>query len=153
VLRIRPYRTAENKIDGAVLALFDIDAPKRHEGSVRSATDLAEALMLASPTPMALLDSTARFHAANPGFVDLFRLPTEGYRGRPVQEFLPTGPEFARLFDGNGPPNPSVAIPVQMRPVHLPDAVTMTARVFPTYEGSSGRLVLLSVDGEPPEVR
>jgi two-component system CheB/CheR fusion protein len=35
-LRIRPYRTAENKIDGAVLALFDIDTPKRHEGSVRS---------------------------------------------------------------------------------------------------------------------
>jgi two-component system CheB/CheR fusion protein len=35
-LRIRPYRTADNKIDGAVLTLFDINAPKRHEGSVRS---------------------------------------------------------------------------------------------------------------------
>jgi two-component system CheB/CheR fusion protein len=44
-LRVRPYRSAENKIDGAVLALFDIDAPKRYEAAVRSALGLAETLL------------------------------------------------------------------------------------------------------------
>jgi len=151
-LRVRPYRTVENKIDGAVLALFDIDAPKRHEGSVRSATELAEALMLASPTPMALLDSKARFHSANRAFVDLFQLPADGYRGRSLQELLPTGPDFARLFDASGPPNPAVAIPVQVRPMHLANPVTLTGRAFPTYEGNAGRLAVLAVHGEPPEV-
>jgi two-component system CheB/CheR fusion protein len=150
-LRVRPYRTVENKIDGAVLALFDIDAPKRHEGSVRSATELAEALMLASPTPMALLDSTARFHSANRAFVDLFRLPADGYHGRLLQDLLRTGPDFARLFDASGPPNPAVATPVQVQPVHLPNAVTLTGRAFPTYEGNAGRLVVLALHGEPPE--
>src|SRR5204863_6388968 len=33
-LRIRPYRSLDNKIDGAVLTLYDIDAPKRYEESV-----------------------------------------------------------------------------------------------------------------------
>jgi len=31
-LRIRPYKTAENKIDGALLVLVDIDAVKRAQG-------------------------------------------------------------------------------------------------------------------------
>ena len=34
-LRIRPYKNIENRIDGAVLALFDIDPSKRHEIELR----------------------------------------------------------------------------------------------------------------------
>src|SRR5262249_33544393 len=34
-LRIRPYKSVDNKIDGAVLALFDIDVLKRSEDRVR----------------------------------------------------------------------------------------------------------------------
>jgi two-component system, chemotaxis family, CheB/CheR fusion protein len=29
LLRVRPYKSADNHIDGAVVALFDIDAAKR----------------------------------------------------------------------------------------------------------------------------
>jgi two-component system CheB/CheR fusion protein len=29
LLRLRPYKNADNRIDGAVVALFDIDAAKR----------------------------------------------------------------------------------------------------------------------------
>ena len=150
-LRIRPYRTSENKIDGAVLALFDIDAPKRHEGSVRSATELSEALMYATPTPMALLDPTGRFRSANHSFVDLFRLPHEGYRGRSFQEFLPASADFTRLLAADGLPNAGVAAPVEVRPPHLRATVTLTARAVPTYEGQAGRLLLLTVDGESRE--
>jgi signal transduction histidine kinase/ActR/RegA family two-component response regulator len=36
-LRVRPYKTLENKIDGAVVALVDIDALKKTEEAIRAA--------------------------------------------------------------------------------------------------------------------
>jgi two-component system CheB/CheR fusion protein len=39
-LRIRPYKNVENKIDGAVLTLFDVDVPKRSEQRIRLASEL-----------------------------------------------------------------------------------------------------------------
>ena len=41
LLRIRPYKTPDTRIDGAVIALFDLDADKRKKGriSLRSAPD------------------------------------------------------------------------------------------------------------------
>ena len=33
-LQIRPYKTSENRIDGVVLALIDIDAPKRAQATL-----------------------------------------------------------------------------------------------------------------------
>src|SRR5262245_3126418 len=42
LLRVRPYRTLENKIDGAVIALVDIDALKKNEREIEVARDYAE---------------------------------------------------------------------------------------------------------------
>src|SRR6185436_1189968 len=42
-LRIRPYKNVDNQIDGAVLALFDADAPKRSEQRVRAAGEVLRA--------------------------------------------------------------------------------------------------------------
>ncbi len=41
-LRIRPYKTTENKIDGAVLLLVDIDSQKRHNEQLQVSRDDAE---------------------------------------------------------------------------------------------------------------
>jgi two-component system CheB/CheR fusion protein len=41
-LRIRPYKNLDNKIDGAVLALFDVDVLKRSEQSALGAGDDAQ---------------------------------------------------------------------------------------------------------------
>lgn len=38
-LRIRPYNSLDNKIDGALLALFDVEVLKRSEQSALSAGD------------------------------------------------------------------------------------------------------------------
>jgi len=43
-LRLRPYLTLDNKVDGAVLVLVDIDASKRSEQEVLSVRDFAEAV-------------------------------------------------------------------------------------------------------------
>jgi chemotaxis methyl-accepting protein methylase/signal transduction histidine kinase len=41
-LRIRPYRTTDNQIDGVVLVMLDIDVPKRSAAKVEAARDQAE---------------------------------------------------------------------------------------------------------------
>ncbi len=42
LLRLRPYNTGENRIDGAVLTLVDIDSIKRNEQTVRRQAELLE---------------------------------------------------------------------------------------------------------------
>ena len=49
LLRVRPYRTADNHIDGAVLVLMDIDGMKRAEQSMRESEERFELLANSSP--------------------------------------------------------------------------------------------------------
>jgi len=87
-LRIRPYKNIDNRINGAVVGLFDIDAPKRFEASVRVATELADSILHAAGRPMAVLESDLRVHLANDAFARLFALDGE-VRGRTLQEVAP----------------------------------------------------------------
>ena len=48
-LRIRPYKNVENRIDGAVLALFDIDSTKRLEAQMTASRGQAAARCLPRP--------------------------------------------------------------------------------------------------------
>ena len=148
-LRIRPYRSVDNKLDGAVLALFDIDAPKRYEASVRSATELAEAILAAAPAPMGLIDSEWCLRSANAPFRALLRLPLDGFDGKPLTDVvdLVSGREqldgLVSVDDGSR----SSPVPLEVRPRHIKGAalVRLTARVFPAFDGRPGRLVLLTV--------
>ncbi len=73
-LRIRPYRV-ENRIEGAVLALFDIQKAKTQASDLHDAQHLADKTFNAVPTPLVLLDSGFRIVQGN----DAFRT-TFGYR-------------------------------------------------------------------------
>jgi two-component system, chemotaxis family, CheB/CheR fusion protein len=42
LLRVRPYRTMENKIDGAVIVLIDVDSLKRSQEMLRQQTELLD---------------------------------------------------------------------------------------------------------------
>lgn len=44
-MRLRPYRTSDNKIDGAVMILVDIDALKKTQGALQAQTLFAEAVL------------------------------------------------------------------------------------------------------------
>ncbi len=71
-LRIRPYRTAENKIDGAVIVLVDI-------GDVRQG--LEEVLEMVSE-PMLLLTSDLKVSRANEAFYETFAVKREETEGK-----------------------------------------------------------------------
>jgi two-component system CheB/CheR fusion protein len=85
LMRIRPYKTVENKIDGAVLVLVDIDALKRHEAQLQESRDYAVAI-IDTVLPLVILDETLRVQSANRSFYDLLRVSPEETEGQFVYE-------------------------------------------------------------------
>jgi two-component system, chemotaxis family, CheB/CheR fusion protein len=71
-LRIRPYRTKDNKIDGAVLALLDVDELKR------GLEQMSEVLW----DPFIALDDELRVMKANAAFYEKFQVTREETQGR-----------------------------------------------------------------------
>ncbi len=85
-LRVRPYMTLDNKVDGAVLVLIDIDALKRSEHAVAAARDYAEAIVSTAPDPLLILDADLRVHTANAAFYNTFKVEPSGSEGRLIYE-------------------------------------------------------------------
>jgi len=71
-LSIRPYRTPENKIDGAVLVFVDIDAMKRASLQLDDAKTYAEAIVEAVLHPLVVLDADFIIQRANSAYYQLF---------------------------------------------------------------------------------
>ena len=85
LMRIRPYKTVENKIDGAVLVLVDIDLLKRHEAQLQESRDYAAAI-IDTVLPLVILDETLRVQSANRSFYELFKVAAEGTEGNLIYE-------------------------------------------------------------------
>jgi PAS domain S-box-containing protein len=73
-LRVRPYRTSENSIDGAVVALIDISAVKQSLDQVAASRDYAEAIIETVRTPLVILDESFRVRSANRAFYETFEV-------------------------------------------------------------------------------
>ena len=73
-LRARPYLTLDNKVDGAVLVLLDIDALKRSEQAIAAARDYAESTIETVREPLLVLDGELRVESANRSFYRTFRV-------------------------------------------------------------------------------
>ncbi|MEH2406632.1 chemotaxis protein CheB [Nostoc sp.] len=73
-LRIRPYRTIENNIDGIVLVLIDIDGLKRSAVTLEQARNYAEAIVQTVQVPLIVLDSDLRVNKVNRSFYGTFQV-------------------------------------------------------------------------------
>lgn len=76
-LRIRPYRTIDNKIDGAVVVLVDIDALKRSARQIIESRDYAEAIVATVRESLVVLDINLRVITANQFFYEKFQVLAE----------------------------------------------------------------------------
>ncbi|HEU4370669.1 MAG TPA: chemotaxis protein CheB [Methylomirabilota bacterium] len=76
-VRVRPYRTTDNKIDGAVISFVDIDALKRGFEQAKEARDQAQAIIATVRTPLVILDADLRVVTANRVFYETFRVARE----------------------------------------------------------------------------
>lgn len=67
-LRVRPYITLDNKVDGAVLMLVDIDCIKRSEQAAKDAHELAENTIDTVREPLLVLDAQLHVESGNRAF-------------------------------------------------------------------------------------
>jgi two-component system, chemotaxis family, CheB/CheR fusion protein len=89
-LQIRPYRTIDNKIDGAVLVLVDINELKLIAQQLTEAKNYAETIVETVAQPLLVLDLNLRAITANHAFYQTFQV-------------MPIQTEHRSIFDlGNG---------------------------------------------------
>jgi two-component system CheB/CheR fusion protein len=152
-LRIRPYKSLDNKIDGAVLALFDVDILKRAERKSALAQELAEMVVQSARVPMALLGGDLEVRLANTAFAALLGAEAEDLRGRTLTDAggatwrldgwreavkKPPGSVLAPVTIAPGkPPRWSGALELNGRVALSPDSETPVVLVSATIGGDS----------------
>jgi len=85
-LRVRPYLNLDNKVDGAVLVLVDIDALKRTEQAISEARAYAETVIQTVRDPLVVLSADLRVHSANEAFYNTFKVSAAETEGRLIFE-------------------------------------------------------------------
>ncbi|MGE5414051.1 MAG: PAS domain S-box protein [Syntrophomonadaceae bacterium] len=86
LMRAEPYRTTDNRVDGAVIAFIDIDPLRRSLAQVHEGRDYAEALVETVREALVVLDDTLTVRAANASFYRIFRTTPAQTEGRPLLE-------------------------------------------------------------------
>jgi PAS domain S-box-containing protein len=81
-LRVRPYFTLDNRVDGVVLVLVDIDALKRGELLISEAREHNEAIIRTVPDPLLILRADLHAESANDAFYRTFKLAAAEVEGR-----------------------------------------------------------------------
>jgi two-component system CheB/CheR fusion protein len=82
-LRVRPYKTSDNRIEGAVITLVDISTVKAEAIGARS---YAEAIVETVRESVLVLDAELRVKAANRAFYETFWSSPENTLDRPLEE-------------------------------------------------------------------
>ena len=123
-LQVRPYRTADNRIDGAVIALTDVTKLKQAAEELAIAHDDARKIIETIPTPVVVISSEQRVRVANDAFYSLFQVTPSETEGRLFSEVCdgswnvpPLLAETKVVFAGSGS---TIVTPVAVRlPVFL----------------------------------
>jgi two-component system CheB/CheR fusion protein len=101
-LRVRPYLTADNTVDGAVLVLVDINDLKRAEIAIASAREYAENIIGTMREPLVVLDPDLRVESVNRAFYRTFGVTPGDTIGKFIYELGNRQwdiPEFRALLE------------------------------------------------------
>ena len=101
-LRIRPYKGVDNRLDGAVLSVIDIDAAKKYQEFTEHSRDFFRAIVDSVTDAMVVLDGRGRVHSANQRFLDLYGVASSEIEGRELAKLASRrldGPDIARIVD------------------------------------------------------
>ncbi|MDB6174196.1 MAG: two-component hybrid sensor and regulator [Chthoniobacteraceae bacterium] len=82
----RPYLALDNRIDGVVLVLNDIDALKRSKQEISAAREYAEATLRTMPVPFLILRADLRVNSASDAFYNSFGVTLGETEGRLIYE-------------------------------------------------------------------
>jgi two-component system CheB/CheR fusion protein len=81
-LRIRPYRTVDNRIDGTIVALFDL----RSTEQITRSRDYADAVLETVREALVILDEELRVRTANKDFYARVRMSPSQVEGKSISE-------------------------------------------------------------------
>lgn len=93
LLRVRPYRTADNKIEGLVVVLLDIDQLRSSQQHLLDAHHFASSVVEGVPIPIVVLSKDCSIRTANTAFRALTALNLRELEGRSL-------PDLAHLLWG-----------------------------------------------------
>lgn len=85
-MRVVPYRTADNVIDGVVLTFADTSALKQTESQLQEAREFAESIIATIREPLLVLDGELRIISASRSFYQIFQVDPAATVGRLVYE-------------------------------------------------------------------
>jgi two-component system CheB/CheR fusion protein len=88
-MRLRPYRTEDDRIDGLVLVLFDIDGLKRSFREVERSRNFSRTIVEAVQEPLLVLGEDRRVLVANGAFLKTFHMTLATLENRLVHELEP----------------------------------------------------------------
>ncbi len=71
-VRILPYRTSENTIEGVVISFIDIDPQKKLQGELENALEYSNSILDTMREPMIVLDGDLRIQSVNQAFYRTF---------------------------------------------------------------------------------
>ncbi|MES2206192.1 MAG: chemotaxis protein CheB [Pseudomonadota bacterium] len=77
MLEIHPYRTGDNKIDGSVIVMLDINEIKRKQEELLEASKYTETIINTVLNPLMVLDEKLCVQMANPAFYQTFLVTPE----------------------------------------------------------------------------
>jgi two-component system, chemotaxis family, CheB/CheR fusion protein len=106
-LRIRPYKTTENRIEGVVMVFIDIDPLKRSQEELRQEHDFVAGVLDTVPALVTVVDREQRIVGFNRTCQELTGYSLEEARSRRPCEFLASPEEaeqvradYRRILDG-----------------------------------------------------
>jgi two-component system CheB/CheR fusion protein len=86
LVRIQPYRTLENVIEGVVLTFTDISQRIKAEAAVQQAREMAENIVETIREPLLVLDSDLKIVSANRAFYQYFQVLLADTVGRKIYD-------------------------------------------------------------------
>lgn len=88
LMRVRPYRTTENRIEGLVLILVDVDQLRQSQQELREARDFANAIVTGVPVPVVVLETDCTIRTVNRSFLDLVEFSERELTGRSMPDLV-----------------------------------------------------------------
>jgi two-component system CheB/CheR fusion protein len=86
LVRLIPYRTAENVIEGVVMTTVDIDRTKQAEQQIKAERNYAEAVVRTTRDPLVVLSADLRVQMANEAFYKIFKVAPDITEGRLIYD-------------------------------------------------------------------
>jgi two-component system CheB/CheR fusion protein len=148
-MRLRPYRTDDDRIDGLVLVLFEIDRIKRSLQEVERSRNFSRTIVEAVQEPLLVLGGDRRVLMANHSFLKTFHVARPALENRLVYELEPGGfrsAAFKSMLED------TIAGRAQARDFEIefevggasPTIMAIDARQFDLHE-DDGKIVLLTM--------